>query len=71
MIKILSNEYIEINPGEMIQELVLSEKKFFMEFVNTYRKVHGTIFIYSNKRYKCVSKKTRNKISSLFKLNPE
>ncbi|MGK0464826.1 hypothetical protein [Clostridium sp.] len=71
MIKVLSNEHIEINSGEMVQELILSERKFFMEFITTYRYVHGTIFVYKNKRYKCVSLSVKNKISSFFKLNPE
>lgn len=51
MVKVLSNNLIEINPNEVVEEIVISKKILFWEFNSTYRRVHGTVFKYKNGRY--------------------
>jgi hypothetical protein len=51
MVKVISRDFIEINPGEIIEEVVLSERVFFFNYKVTLRKVHGTIFRYKKGRY--------------------
>tara|TARA_R110002049_G_scaffold245028_4_gene418887 strand:- start:369 stop:581 length:213 start_codon:yes stop_codon:yes gene_type:complete len=55
MIKILSNDIVEINPGEVVEEIKISKKILFWEIKRTYRKVHGTVFRYKNGRYQQIS----------------
>tara|TARA_R110002049_G_scaffold231127_2_gene403412 strand:+ start:13554 stop:13766 length:213 start_codon:yes stop_codon:yes gene_type:complete len=55
MIKLISKDIIEINPGEVVEEIVVVERLFWINFKFTYRKVHGTIFRYKNGRYRQIS----------------
>lgn len=52
MIKVISKDIIEINPGEAIEEITIIERLLWMNFKRVFRKVHGTIFRYKNGRYK-------------------
>ena len=70
MVKVISRDFIEINPGEVIEELVIVERLFWINFKQVYRKVHGTVFRYKNGRYREVGLLDRD-VKNLFKLPVE
>ncbi len=55
MVKVIKKDIIQINPDEVVEEITVIERIFFMDFKYVYRKVHGIIFRYKNGRYKQVS----------------
>ena len=55
MVKVIKKDIIQINPDEVVEEITVIERIFFMDFKYVYRKVHGIIFRYKNGRYKQIS----------------
>jgi len=56
MVRLLNKNLVEINPGEIIEEIVIEEEIFFFfTKITTYRKVHGEVFRYKEGRYKKLS----------------
>ena len=51
MVKVISRDFIEINPGEVVEEVVVNERIFWVNFKKVYRRVHGSIFRYKYGRY--------------------
>jgi hypothetical protein len=70
MIKVISKDIIEINQGEVIEEITIIEKLFWINFKRVYRKVHGTIFRYKNGRYREIGWRDRD-VENYFKLPVE
>jgi len=54
MVKIIEKNIVELSPEEVIVEIVVLKKILLWEFKTVYRKVHGSVFKYKNKRYKAV-----------------
>ena len=52
MIRVISKDLIEINPGEVVEEITVVETFLWMKFQRTYRKVHGNVFRYNKHGYK-------------------
>ena len=57
--KVISRDFIEINPGEVIEQVTISENCLFWKSETTYRKVHGEYFIYHKERYTAVNRWTK------------
>tara|TARA_R110002020_G_scaffold100855_5_gene238102 strand:- start:26873 stop:27085 length:213 start_codon:yes stop_codon:yes gene_type:complete len=55
MIKVISKDIIEINPGEVVVEITVIERLFWINFKQVFRKVHGAIFRYKNGRYRKIT----------------
>ncbi len=55
MVRVISRDYIEINPGEYVREIIIEKRILFWNFKKTYRKVHGNIFRYKYGRYTKIS----------------
>tara|TARA_R110000744_G_C19014800_1_gene523464 strand:+ start:385 stop:597 length:213 start_codon:yes stop_codon:yes gene_type:complete len=55
MIRVISKDLIEINPGEVVEEITVVETILWMKFQRTYRKVHGNVFRYNKHGYKATS----------------
>ncbi len=51
MVKVISRSLVEINPGEIVKEVVLSERILFFDVKITIREVHGRLFKYKKGRY--------------------
>lgn len=51
MVKVISKEFIEINPGEVVVEITVTEKIFFFKFKRVFREVHGEVFRYRGGYY--------------------
>tara|TARA_R110002050_G_scaffold93686_2_gene195632 strand:+ start:545 stop:766 length:222 start_codon:yes stop_codon:yes gene_type:complete len=50
-VKVIAKDIIEINPGEVVEEVTVLERFLFWDITRVYRKVHGQWFNYKNKRY--------------------
>ena len=55
MVRVISKDLIEINPGEVVEEITIVETIFFIKLTRVYRKVHGNIFRYNKYGYKKIS----------------
>ena len=67
MVKVISKNLVELSPDEVVEEIVVEERIFFIKFRSTYRKVHGTIFRYKNGRYREIDWRD-NDVKNYFKL---
>jgi hypothetical protein len=68
MVRLISKDILEINPGEVVEEITVIKRIFFMNFKIVYRKVHGTIFRYKNGRYRELSLLSYMGVSNYFKI---
>lgn len=49
MIKVIDRDYIELLPGEVVEEVTVSERILFWKIKRTYRNVHGSWFRFRKK----------------------
>jgi hypothetical protein len=54
MVRVISKDLIEINPGEVVEEITVVETIFLIKFTRVYRKVHGNVFRYNKHGYKAI-----------------
>lgn len=69
MVKVIEINFVEINPGEVVEErTILHTFLWFIKVKETYRKVHGEYFIYNKGKYGVLGFQESNLIRSFFKL---
>ena len=67
-VKVISRDLIEINPGEVVQQVIISEKILFWGIKTVYRKVHGQYFVYKNGRYTRLNWRHHSDLEAYFNL---
>lgn len=68
MVKLISKDVIEINPGEVVEEIVVNKRIFWVDFKKVYRRVHGNIFRYKYGRYRQIDPRDFWEIKNYFNL---